>query len=200
MSNFVGRENELSVLAEFLKKKSASLIVIKGRRRIGKSRLVEELAARNPFDAFYRFSGLPPTAYTTAQSQREVFAGQIASQFGSHVELTGAITQDWSSLFRQLSEKTRKGKILLLFDEISWMGSKDTDFIGKLKDAWDIYFKKNDQLIFIICGSISTWIEDNILSNTGYVGRVSLDLIIKELPLTDCSKFWSAHSSQISSL
>lgn len=199
MAYFVGREGELKTLAELLKKKSASLVVIKGRRRIGKSRLVEELAIRYPFEAFYRFAGLPPTPETTAQSQREVFAGQLSSQFGSTLELSGSNTHDWSRLFLSLSEKISKGRVLLLFDEISWMGSKDSDFLGKLKDAWDVYFKKNDQLIFIICGSVSTWIEDNILSNTGYVGRISLDLTLKELPLSDCAKFWGPNASRISS-
>lgn len=200
MANFIGRENELGTLAELLKKKSASLVVIKGRRRIGKSRLVEELAIRYPFDAFYRFAGLPPTHETTVQSQRDVFAGQLANQFGSSLDLLTSSTHDWSSLFSKLAEKLPpKGNVLLLFDEISWMGSKDSDFLGKLKDAWDVLFKKNDQLIFIICGSVSTWIEDNIISSTGYLGRISLELTLKELPLSDCMKFWGTSSAQVSS-
>jgi AAA+ ATPase superfamily predicted ATPase len=199
MANFVGREKELHLLTELVKKRTASLVVIKGRRRIGKSRLVEELAIRYPFDAFYRFAGIAPTPETTKQSQREIFAGQLASQFGSNLDLIGANINDWSSLFMILSDKIRKGRILVLFDEISWMGSKDADFLGKLKDAWDFNFKRNDQLIFIICGSVSTWIEDNILSSTGYVGRVSLDLTLKELPLSDCMKFWGSHAKQIAS-
>lgn len=198
MANFVGRENELNILAELFKKKSASLVVIRGRRRIGKSRLVEELAIRYPFDAFYRFAGLPPTPETTEQSQRDVFAGQLVTQFGSSLDLSGNNTHDWSRLFARLAEKTQTGRILLLFDEISWMGSKDSDFIGKLKDAWDVSFKKNDQLIFVICGSVSTWIEKNILSTSGYVGRISLDIPLKELPLSDCVKFWGSYATQVS--
>ena len=47
LPNFIGREYELKTLIRFLKKQTASLIVIKGRRRIGKSRLVAEFATRN---------------------------------------------------------------------------------------------------------------------------------------------------------
>ena len=54
----------------------------------------------------------------------------------------------------------------ILFDEISWMGSKDPHFLGKLKNAWDQHFKKNPNLILILCGSASSWIEKNILSST----------------------------------
>jgi hypothetical protein len=49
-----------------LKKRSASLVVIQGRRRIGKSRLIEEFAKDH---TFYQFSGMPPTKKTTIQSQ-----------------------------------------------------------------------------------------------------------------------------------
>lgn len=198
MTRFVGRENELKTLRELLKKRSASLVVIRGRRRIGKSRLVEELATRYPFEHFYRFSGLPPTSESTAQSQREIFAGQLMSQFGTGLESAESSSRDWSTLFLKLAEKVQKGRVLLFFDEISWMGSQDPDFLGKLKNGWDTLFKRNDKLILIICGSVSTWIDQNILSSTGFLGRISLDLFLKELPLSDCAKFWGSHASQVS--
>lgn len=70
------------------------------------------------------------------------------------------------------------------------MGSKDPTFLGKIKNLWDQYLKKNDRLIFIVCGSASAWIEKNILSSTGFVGRISYTLTLEELPLSDCNKFW----------
>lgn len=90
----------------------------------------------------------------------------------------------------RLANVTRKGKVLILFDEISWMGSKDPLFLGKLKNAWDLEFKKNPNLILILCGSVSWWIEKNILNNTGFLGRISLQMTLKELPLNDCAQFW----------
>jgi uncharacterized protein len=194
MAEFIGREEELKVLASLLKKKGASLVVIKGRRRIGKSRLVMEFTKRYAFDAFYIFSGVVPTEKTTAQSQRDEFAIQLNVQ----TKLPEVKADDWTKLFVLLAEKVKSGKILLLFDEISWMGSQDTDFLGKLKNAWDLYFKQNDHLIFVLCGSVSAWIEKNILSSTGFVGRISLDLTIKELPLCDSNKFWGKQAQQLS--
>jgi hypothetical protein len=47
-------------------------------------------------------------------------------------------------------------------------------FLGKLKNAWDLEFKKNPKLILVLCGSVSTWIEQNIIKNTGFFGRISL--------------------------
>jgi len=88
--------------------------------------------------------------------------------------------------------------VIVLFDEISWMGSKDPDFLGKLKNAWDVYFKKNPKLIFILCGSVSAWIDKNILSSTGFLGRISYRLTLEELPLKDCNQFWLRGGSYVS--
>ena len=178
---FVGRKDELERLNSLLGKKSASLVVVKGRRRIGKSRLVEEFAKGK---RFLVFSGIPPIEGTTAQSQRDVFARQLGAQVG----LPSIQAQDWSDLFSLLTRFTFERQVVILFDEISWMGSKDPLFLGKLKNAWDLEFKKNPHLVLIFCGSVSTWIEKNIISSTAFFGRISLYLTLEELPLNDCSK------------
>jgi uncharacterized protein len=180
--NFLGREYELSTLNRFISKKTASLLVIKGRRRIGKSSLIEEFA--KPYKA-YSLLGLAPTEKTTAQSQRNDFANQL-----SHQGFPSIQAQDWNDLFWLLADKTKKGRVIILLDEISWIGSKDPDFLGKLKNAWDMRFKKNSSLILVLCGSASSWIEKNILSSTGFVGRVSFTLTLEELPIKDCQFFW----------
>lgn len=192
MTNFIGRETELEDLKRFLRKKSASLIVIKGRRRIGKSRLIEEFGKDL---TLYSFIGLAPTSETTAQAQRDDFCRQLSRVFNIPL-LKG---EDWSDLFFYLSQQTQKGKIVISLDEISWMGSKDPNFLGKLKSAWDQYFKKNDQLILILCGSVSSWIDENILSSTAFLGRISYTLNLEELTLQDCSKFWNKKGGKVSS-
>ena len=70
---FVGRDSELQYLKRFIDKRSASLIVVKGRRRIGKSRLVEEFATKNNIKLI-SFAGLPPEKGITAQTQRDEFS------------------------------------------------------------------------------------------------------------------------------
>jgi AAA+ ATPase superfamily predicted ATPase len=187
---FIGREAELAQLNGLLKKNSASFIVIRGRRRIGKSRLLAEFGKN--MKSFF-FSGIPPTPQTTIQSQRVEFSYQLA-RFG----LPGINPDDWGTLFWHLSKETAHGKVLIVLDEISWMGNKDPDFLGKLKTAWDLHFSKNPQLLLVLCGSISSWIEENILSSTGFVGRINLDLEIEELPLKACNGFWSPKEGRIS--
>lgn len=107
--------------------------------------------------------------------------------------------EDWGDLFWHMAQQSQKGKVVLILDEISWMGSKEPTFLGKLKTAWDLYFKNNPQLILILCGSISSWIEENILSSTGFMGRISLDIVLEELPLHECNQFWNAEQDRVSS-
>lgn len=189
MASFVGRQFELKNLSKLTEKKTASFVVVNGRRRIGKSTLINEFGKN--FENFYIFSGLPPDRSTTKEQQLEEFSRQISREFNTAL----AHYDDWSDAFWAVGERVQSGKVLLFFDEVSWMGSKDRTFLGKIKNLWDLQLKNNPRLIFVVCGSASAWIEKNILSSTGFVGRISLTLTLQELPLQDCSKFWPKNIS-----
>ncbi len=191
MPPFHGRKKELNILKERLDKKNASLVVIKGRRRIGKSRLLLEFGKPH---RTLTFSGLPPSDKLTAQQEREDFAGQLSRE----LNMPAPRADDWGSLLWHLADQTKKGRVIIVLDEINWIGSKDPTFLGKLKNAWDLHFSKNPKLVLILNGSLTGWIERNIMSSTGFLGRVSLDLTLGELPLHECSLFWGAASHRIS--
>lgn len=190
---FLGRKAELEMLHRLLNKVTSSLIVIKGRRRIGKSRLALEFG--KSFDRALILTGFPPKKKVTAQKERDDFAGQMERILGIP-GLKGV--DDWGTLFWHLSNATSKGRVLLVLDEINWMGSKDPTFLGKLKSAWDLHFQHNPQLILILSGSMSSWIEENILGDTGFLGRTSLELTLQELPLHVCNEFWREQKEYVS--
>jgi hypothetical protein len=87
-----------------------------------------------------------------------------------------------------LASTIRNEWTVVLLDEISWLGGFDPDFPGHLKAAWDTVFKRHRKLILVLCGSVSAWIADNILENTGFVGRDSWDIILGELSLYHCNQ------------
>jgi AAA+ ATPase superfamily predicted ATPase len=188
---FFGRKQELEALNRLLGLNCANLVVIKGRRRVGKSRLIKEFA--KPFKS-YQFVGLPPYQNMTAQDQRNEFIRKFKEQF-DYPEFQ---SNDWGDLFTILAKQCQHDRIIITFDEITWMAHDDPTFLGKLKTVWDTHFSNNSKLILILCGSISAWIDKNILSSTGYLGRPSLHMTIEELPLKDCNKFWPIHGSEIS--
>lgn len=182
MKPFVGRKNELRRLDELLNLGRASLVVIKGRRRIGKSRLAEEFGTGKQF---LSFSGLAPIDGVTAQDQLNAFASQLVQ----HFHLPKLHFTDWSDAFQFLSLQLHSKKTVILFDEISWMGSKDPTFIPKLKAWWDQVLQKFSHLVVVLCGSISTWIDDNIINSTAFFGRISLYLELTELTLPESYEF-----------
>jgi len=68
---FVGRKPELQRFQQLKVKNKTSLVVVRGRRRIGKSRFIEEAAKK---DLFFKFAGLAPDEKVTAEDQRKNFA------------------------------------------------------------------------------------------------------------------------------
>ena len=78
----------------------------------------------------------------------------------------------------------------MFLDEISWMGRYDPAFAGFLKNAWDMQLSKKSRLILVVAGSVSAWIHANIQHGKGFVGRLSLDITLSELPARDCLAFW----------
>lgn len=188
---FIGRKKEIESLELLLKKKSASLVVIRGRRRVGKSRLIKEFVSDK---TSWIFSGLPPVPGINKQRQLDDFSAQLSKNFG----MPKMHASDWVEHFTFLGNLSKDKRIVIVLDEISWMGSEDHDFLGKLKTAWDLHFSENPNLIMIICGSVSSWIEENILQTTGFVGRISLDLVLEELSINESSEFWGSKRNKVS--
>ncbi len=174
---FIGRKKELEHLKMLHNKKAPSLVVVKGRRRVGKSRLISEFASQNSKNKLWSFAGLAPQEGMNAQSQRDHFARQLAL----FLKTTPVTFQDWSDAFEYLAKHLNPGDIVL-FDEISWMGSKDPSFIPKLKAWWD---KQTLPMMAVFCGSVSTWIEENILKSTAFFGRVNLTLTLEPLSIPE---------------
>lgn len=180
---FIGREDELKTLKAFKNRNIAGMIVCSGRRRIGKSTLIEHFGEKKKFVEFY---GLAPREKLTNKDQLTHFGEQVGLRFN----LPPMKFDNWNQALDTLAGLTAHGPIIIFLDEISWMAGKDKDFAAKLKGVWDTKFKKNPQLLLVICGSVSSWIQDNILNDKGFVGRVSLFLHLDEMPLFDANKFW----------
>jgi len=188
---FVGREELLEQLKDLWRKPVASLVTCRGRRRIGKSTLIAEFARRNRV-RFVKIEGLPPRMGVTNETQLEAFGRQLAEQTGCARETPSCWFDAFASLDKQLDSRA---KTVVLLDEISWMGRFDINFPGELKYAWDNRFSKHAKIIFVLCGSVSSWIDKNILKNKGFVGRPSLNLVVPELSMREAMGFWRSRRS-----
>ena len=192
---FIGREEQLEQLKSLWRKPVASLVTCRGRRRIGKSTLIEEFARRNRV-RFIKLEGIEPRPGVDNVTQLKAFAQQLAEQTGCEEDTL----DNWFKAFARLAKVLNpREKTVLLLDEISWMGKYDVTFPGELKYAWDNRFSKNPKLIMVLCGSVSSWIDKKILKSKGFVGRPSLNMLVPELSLRESASFWMRGGCKASS-
>ena len=192
---FIGRNEYLTDLNALWRKSSSSLVACRGRRRIGKSTLIEHFA-KTSAEVFFSFEGLPPRKGMTNRDQLDNFATSLARQTNT----PRLVLETWHDAFFWLDKAIDGNKrTVILLDEISWMGAYDPDFPGHLKWAWDKLFHSHARLVMVVCGSVSAWIKENIMDNTGFAGRFSRDYILPELPISVCSAFWGRAADNISS-
>ena len=190
---FYGRETQIEQLNSLWDKRVSSLVTCRGRRRVGKSTLVEEFARRSKA-RFVKIEGVRPTSQTTSGDERMAFIRQLSRQTSA----AKVMPEDWMEAFGCLNEQiSDRERTVVLLDEVSWLAHGDDAFADYLKIAWDNEFKKHPRLILVVCGSVSSWIRDNIIGNGAYVGRRSLDMVVPELPLRECVKFWGRAANRI---
>lgn len=190
---FIGREDQLNDLKALCQKKTSSLVTCRGRRRIGKSTLIAEFA-RQAKARLIRLEGLRPSKDYTNETELKAFHDQLAAQTGR----AQSVPQNWTEAFVQLDRCIRNTeRTIVLLDEISWFGHFDKTFADTIKVCWDNYWKRHDRLIVVLCGSVSSWIRENIVDNGSFLGRRSLDLIVRELPLAQCVAFWGKKADRL---
>ena len=186
MKYFYGREDLMGALKMLWAKRTSSLVTCRGRRRIGKSTLIEEFAKRS--GAFFiKIEGLRPKPGLSNKDELAYFASSLSRQ----TKCDRTRPDDWLSAFARLDREIPDGRrSVVLLDEISWMAYYNKTFPEVLKTAWDDLFKKHSRLVMVLCGSVSMWIKENIIDNGAFAGRRSYDFTVPELPLSDCVKFW----------
>ncbi|MCP4675298.1 MAG: hypothetical protein GY854_07295 [Deltaproteobacteria bacterium] len=169
---FVGREYELSLLREHLRDDSkARLIILYGRRRIGKSTLIAE-AVKNEENVLF-FEGIEGTR---KKVQIEQFTTDLASQTG-RVRLDA---RNWREVFQGVGELLEKGRWVLVFDEFPWMGAGRTQIVSELKLYWDRW-KDNPNICLFLCGSVASFMTQHVVHSRAFHNRKTLELCLGPL-------------------
>ncbi|MDR2408276.1 MAG: ATP-binding protein [Bacteroidales bacterium] len=192
MGIFIGRKEEQELINRFLHQSGSKIVTINGRRRIGKSTLVAKIAENCNF---FSFSGIAPNSDRSKQIQIDNFLSQLSKKTGNSYERY----TDWFWVLDKLSsELPKEEKCVVLFDEISWMAHGDSTFVGVLKNWWDLDISKRENILLIFCGSVSTWINKNIINSTAFYGRVSAYITLEQLSIPESAEFlrkWNFHGS-----
>lgn len=178
-----GREDELKKLAAAYKDKKSRLVVIYGRRRIGKSYLLSTFA-RNLTSVIVEGVEGEQTPFQIKNFQRELYKNSGDSL------LAKAPFTEWSEVLDYLTQfiNRQESKIIIVLDELQWMATGQSTLISLLKLYWDNYWKKTDKIMLILCGSIASFMFKQVVHSKALYGRIDLELNIKELTPSDCRK------------
>ncbi len=189
----VGRNYEKKTMQKLLDSNKSEFLAVYGRRRIGKTFLIREYYKKQ---TVFHCSGINVSAM---EDQLEVFYEALLS---SGLSATSA-PRTWLEAFRALKTlidlNTSKKKKIIFLDEISWLDTPRSKFIPALSHFWNIYCESRTDIVLVVCGSVSTWIMDNILNNRGELhNRHTKKLRLKPFSLYETEAFLKMNRVKLS--
>jgi AAA+ ATPase superfamily predicted ATPase len=137
---FIGRDEQLGRLEKFLKRvrdadddRPGKALLLRGRRRVGKSRLVEELVDRSGLPhVYFAATGRPPA------QELALFAQEVAASSLPGAGLfRGTRPESWDAAFRLLASALPDGPAIVVLDEIPYLMAADAHFEGTLQRTFD---------------------------------------------------------------
>ena len=160
MATVIGRHEEKIILQDALKSNRAELIVVYGRRRIGKTYLVGEVYKHH---ICFAFSGMHKSTY---KNQLKNFNLALQNYFPKSKD-----ANDWLGAFYQLEKylNTLRGKKkkVVFIDEFPWLDTRKSGFLSAFDRFWNSYASKRSDLVVVVCGSAASYLIKNIIRNKG---------------------------------
>ena len=179
----IGRQKERKDLLAARDSEYSEFVAVYGRRRVGKTFLIRET-----FDYRFTFqhSGVK-LGGATIQLAR--FRRSLQTQgYAECPEL-----KDWFAAFdalRILIGRSPEGKKVVFLDEMPWLGRKNPDFVTALEDFWNGWASARKDILFIVCGSATSWILSKIVHNRdGLHNRVTYRIPLKPFTLRECELY-----------
>lgn len=180
---FIDRCEELSFLEKRFQKKEFEFFVIYGRRRIGKTELIKQfIKNKNAIYVVCDKSGLKRNMHRLKKKIAEHFHEPIIE------------TNDVEEIFSYLSKKAKNQRLIIVFDEFSYLVEKDDSVPSQFQRAIDNYLTHSDSFL-ILCGSSISMMEKGVLSHkSALYGRKTAHIKLDEMPFYSFSDFFPFNS------
>ena len=161
ISNLVARTEEIRRLERCMEEKTAQFVILYGRRRVGKTFLINQF-----FDGRFDFK-ITGAYKEKRETQLRFFAEELSSQTRQKTDPPG----DWISAFRMLRDYLAglpgDEKRVVFFDELPWLDTPQSGFLPAFEHFWNDFGCSMNNLVFIVCGSATSWMTKNIAKNKG---------------------------------
>jgi len=181
---FIGREKEIALLREKNWREKAVLSVVYGRRRVGKTALVEKAFEHKKI---WKFEGIEGEGQAF-QLRNFLMTLQRLNDNNIQIDFSGIKT--WQNALIALHECIENREIIVFFDEFQWITSMRKTLVSIFKWAWDNYLSKNTHCQFVLCGSISSFIVKKVLRSRALYGRIDIEIDLKPLAIDETMKIF----------
>ena len=178
---FIDRERELGALEKFWRKREAQLIVIYGKRRIGKTELIKQFVQNKPHIYFL-------AQRMNEQENLKLLAEAVGEFFDDEI-LKRKGFENWKWFFEYL-KKHQKKRMVMVIDEFPYLADANKGISSIFQAGWDEYLKTTP-IFLILCGSSISMMEEEVLSHKAPLyGRRTGQIFLKPFPFSVARRFY----------
>lgn len=196
----IGREEEIREMNERYDSGRPEFIAVYGRRRVGKTYLIDEaLKDRITF----RHAGLSPV---DEQNHKNGLKEQLR-HFYLSLQLQGMrkskCPSSWLEAFFMLEMHLQSidngSRQVVFLDELPWMDTPRSGFITALEAFWNGWAYHRDNMMLVVCGSATSWMTDKLINNYGGLyGRLTSRMKLSPFTLSECERFFQSKGITLS--
>ena len=200
-----GREREQRKLRSLYDSGRAEFVAVYGRRRVGKTYLIDEVFQN---EITFRHAGLSPIGIETENTSKKNHMKEQLRHFYQSLLMQGMkeceLPESWLDAFylleRFLMDTDEKDERLLIFlDEIQWMDTPKSGFMMGLEAFWNSWACYRHNVMLVVCGSSTSWIMDKLVNNHGGLyGRLTCEIELQPFSLHECEQFFIAKGMSLS--
>ena len=186
MKQFIDRTDELAALEREYASPRSSLVVLYGRRRVGKTALISEFIREK--NALYYL------VTEEAESQNRNSFREMAAEHIGNPLLGQAARADWPDIFAALLALPTQRKQVIVIDEFQYLGKSNSAFPSIFQRLWDTQLKDANVMV-ILCGSLITMMESQALNySSPLYGRRTAQIKLKQVPFRYYKDFFPGRS------
>ena len=185
MAKIVARNPEIKLLEQKYRSTKSEFVIVYGRRRIGKTFLVN-----NVFSDRFTFTYVGARKQKS-EKQLQRFAAQLKLYSGSAYAPTLSNWDDAFNELRTLIERSPKAeRKVIFFDEMPWIDTPRSTFVEALEYFWNSWAAQRTDILFIACGSATSWMVNKLVKNKGGLhNRITEQIYLRPFRLNECEEY-----------